>query len=364
MGKKLFDFAIGNPPYQSGDNESNSRQDPIYPIFYDAAKDLANSYILISPARFLFNAGLTSKSWNQKMLADPHIKVERYVPNGADVFPNTDIKGGVTIVYRDSQKDFGAIKKFIPDPNQRSIAHKVQKDHFESLSTIMHGGRSDLLLNHLAIQTFPQIITDRLKAIQKKNPKVKNLGPKEEFEIKSSSFDVTPYLFGEEKPINEHDYFKILGLKGMRRIWTWINKRYVIPRNPKDNNLNCYKVLIPKASGAGHYGETLSEPVIAGPDASSTPTFISIGKFPTLVEAESAKKYIYTKFARALLGILKITQDIVPSKWEYVPLQDFSSKSDIDWSKSIHDIDLQLYKKYGLSTDEIKFIESHVKEMA
>ncbi len=74
-------------------------------------------------------------------------------------------------------------------------------------------------------------------------------------------------------------------------------------------------------------------------------------------------KYVKSKFARTMLGILKITQDNPPEKWKYVPLQDFTSNSDIDWSKSIPEIDQQLYKKYGLSPEEIKFIEIHVKEM-
>lgn len=74
-------------------------------------------------------------------------------------------------------------------------------------------------------------------------------------------------------------------------------------------------------------------------------------------------KYIKSKFARALLGILKITQDNPPEKWKYVPLQDFTSDSDINWSQSVADIDRQLYAKYGLDDEEIEFIESHVKEM-
>ena len=78
---------------------------------------------------------------------------------------------------------------------------------------------------------------------------------------------------------------------------------------------------------------------------------------------EQVIEYISTKFVRALLGILKTTQDLTPDKWKYVPLQDFSDKSDIDWSKSIHEIDLQLYRKYGLSSEEIDFIEANVKEM-
>lgn len=65
-----------------------------------------------------------------------------------------------------------------------------------------------------------------------------------------------------------------------------------------------------------------------------------------------------------MLGILKVTQDNNKGVWQYVPLQDFTSASDIDWSKSIHEIDLQLYRKYGLDEKEIEFIESHVKEMA
>lgn len=65
-----------------------------------------------------------------------------------------------------------------------------------------------------------------------------------------------------------------------------------------------------------------------------------------------------------MLGVLKITQDNTKEKWKFVPLQNFTSNSDIDWSKSIHEIVLQLYRKYGLDDKEINFIESHVKEMA
>ena len=363
MGKKLFDFVIGNPPYQSGDNESNSRQEPVYQHFYESAESLGEKYMLISPARFLFNAGLTSKEWNKKMLSDEHLKVEKYVQNGNEVFPNTDIKGGVAVIYHDDKKNFGAIETFIPDENLREIAIKVRKSKPTPISEIMHGGRSDLLFNNLAITENPQIVSDRLKAIQKKNPKVTSLAKNEEFEIKSSAFDVLPYMFHKSVQ-NEILYYRILGLSNMSREWRWVEKKYVYARNQKDNNLNSYKVLIPKASGTGKFGEALSEPIISAPNDTSTPTFISMGKFSSEFEAKSAVKYICSKFCRTLLGILKITQDIVPSKWLYVPLQDFTSSSDIDWSKSVHEIDLQLYKKYGLSDEEISFIETNVKEMA
>ena len=70
-----------------------------------------------------------------------------------------------------------------------------------------------------------------------------------------------------------------------------------------------------------------------------------------------------TKFCRAMLGILKVTQHNPPQTWAKVPLQDFTASSDIDWSKSVAEIDLQLYKKYSLSAEEINFIESKVRTM-
>ena len=64
-----------------------------------------------------------------------------------------------------------------------------------------------------------------------------------------------------------------------------------------------------------------------------------------------------------MLGILKVTQNNPKETWKYVPMQDFTENSDIDWSKSIHEIDLQLYQKYSLSKNEVEFIESKIKPM-
>ena len=135
-----------------------------------------------------------------------------------------------------------------------------------------------------------------------------------------------------------------------------------------NSNLEKYKVMVPKANGSGALGEVLSTPLIGKPLIGKpligfTETFISIGEVNTSSEAEAILKYVKSKFARTMLGILKITQDNTRPVWRLVPLQDFTSTSDIDWSKSIPEIDQQLYAKYGLSQEEIDFIESHVKEM-
>lgn len=95
----------------------------------------------------------------------------------------------------------------------------------------------------------------------------------------------------------------------------------------------------------------------------TTESFLSVGSFEVRSEAEHAFKYVKTRFCRTLVSVLKTTQDITPEKFSYVPLQDFTPVSDIDWSCSIPEIDKQLYTKYGLDKTEIAFIESHVKEM-
>ena len=227
----------------------------------------------------------------------------------------------------------------------------------------MFGGRSDLKFNDLFVEENPESVEARLKVIQKKHPEVTELAPNEEYELKSSTLETLSFLFDSIPPKNISDYYKILGLEKGKRTYKWIKKGYMVARYPSRNNIDKYKVLFPEATGNGILGETISTPVILGPMESATPTFISIGQFDTRAEAEAALKYIKTKLVRTLLGILKKTQHTAPSNWAYVPIQDFTSKSDIDWNLSVSEIDRQLYKKYELSKDEIDFIEKTVKEM-
>ena len=117
------------------------------------------------------------------------------------------------------------------------------------------------------------------------------------------------------------------------------------------------------ASGSGIFGEAITPPFILKPNQGYTQTYIGVGAFKTEFEAECLAKYIKTKFLRTLLGVLKITQHNDISTWRMIPLQNFTANSDIDWSVSIPEIDKQLYAKYGLSQEEIDFIETHVKEM-
>lgn len=363
-----WDFAIGNPPYHES-GTTNNKAEAVYPFFYECAEKIADRYLLISPARFLFNAGLTSKEWNEKMLSDAHIRIEKYFKDSAEVFPNTNINGGIAIVYRDLRSVFHPVNCFIPDDKLREIAEKVKKGEGGSMTSIIYGGRSDLKFNDFFLHDYPETKGRILALLQEKHPEIKELGPNEEYEIKSSSFERTPYAFLDVEPSDKENYYKILGIEKGHRVYKWVKKTYLSPRYPQRNNIDFFKVFISNSDGAaGQIGKPipariLGTPVIAEPAVSAFPTFMSIGRFKTIKEARNVEKYVKTRFARVLLGILKITQHITPKTWENVPIQDFTTNSDINWNTSIANIDKQLYKKYGLSPEEIDFIETHVKEM-
>ena len=105
---KKFDFSIGNPAYQKESVGDNANDTPLYHLFFDSSTSIADKVLLITPARFLFNAGGTPKEWNSKMLNDEHLKVEMYEQDSNKIFPGTSITGGVVISYRDKDKNFGS----------------------------------------------------------------------------------------------------------------------------------------------------------------------------------------------------------------------------------------------------------------
>ena len=342
---RKFDVVIGNPPYQDESIGGNTKAPSIYHLFISDSYKIANIVELIHPARFLFNAGDTPKKWNRKMLNSNHLKVMYFTQDASKVFSNTDIKGGIAVTYFNKQKKFTPIKTFSIYPEINDILQKVLNRDFKTLS--------DIVYSPVAYKFTSKMHSDypNLKA---------KLSKGNEFEVKTNVFDTIPEVFFDKKPNDGSDYVRILGrTNGKTREKKYIKRDYIFNKT----NLDYYKVALPEANGKGTLGETLSTPQILRPQEGHTQTFLTIGCFDTENEAIAAKKYISTKFARTMLDTLKITQHNSISTWKNVPLQDFTDKSDIDWTKSIPEIDQQLYDKYGLSDDEIAFIEKNVKEM-
>ena len=339
-----FDFVIGNPPYQDetlGDNKEFAP--PVYHKFFENAYDIGETVEMIHPARFLFNAGSTPKQWNEQMLQDPYLKVLYFEQDSSKVFSNTDIKGGIAITYHNKTQRVGAIGTFTPYDELNAILKKVAptEETASLISIIYIQNRFDLEALYL---DYPEL----------KN----NIGSNgKDKRLRNNIFDKIP-LFVEEKQ-NDND-IAVIGVISNKRCWRYISQKYI---DTTHENLYKWKVLVVRVNGSGALGEVLSNPIIAAPNEGYTQTFIGIGGFNSKEEAENALKYVKSKFARTMLGTLKITQDNNRDTWKMIPLQDFSSSSDIDWSASISNIDRQLYKKYGLSEEEIYFIDSKVKEM-
>lgn len=336
-----FDVVIGNPPYQEEAQGTSTKDMPIYHKFISESYKISKKASLITPARFLSNAGGTPKTWNQQMLNNQHVKVSFFEQKSGNVFPGTDIKGGVAVTYYDAEREFEPIEVFVPFIEMNSIRKKVIKKNFESIDQFVTN-RGSYRYSDLIYTDFPKLmsrVSDR--------------------RVASNAFEKLPELFFDIKPEDGNEYIKIYGRFNNERVYKWFRKDYVTC----PSNFEKYKIILPKANGSGAIGEVLSTPVIGYPVIGYTETFISVGEFDSLEEAEACLKYIKSKFLRTMLGILKITQDNTKAVWHYIPLQDFTVNSDIDWTQSVADIDRQLYQKYDLSPEEIAFIETHVREM-
>ncbi|HEU6604166.1 TPA: Eco57I restriction-modification methylase domain-containing protein [Streptococcus pneumoniae] len=303
-----FDVVIGNPPYQE---TGEARDEPIYHYFIDEAYKIADKSILITPARFLFKAGQTPKNWMEKMLEDKHLKVQFYELKSGKVFTIFETLNGI-------------VKKIEKHPE------------FETFSDLVYPQGIYRFSNKL-FSDYPN--AEKLQGKGTKN------------KIVSKSLTQLDFVF---KNNEEKDHVALLGRIGSERVYRYINKKYLDLPETFEN----YNVFVPEANGSGALGEVLSTPLIGHTD-----TFLSIGNFKTKFEADACIKFIKTKFARVLLGVLKVTQHNSRKTWYYVPLQDFTVNSDIDWTQSVTDIDRQLDQKYDLSPEEIAFIENHVREM-
>lgn len=343
MSKK-FDVVIGNPPYQEEAQGGGTRDTPVYHLFMNAAYEFGEKVMLVTPARFLFNAGFTPKAWNEKMLADPHLSVPIYVPNSSQLFPGTDIKGGIAITYRDETRKGEPIGTFTHGPELDAIVQKVTGFGDASLEAEITSSRS---------YRYTAVLYDE-------HPELKALRPAgNEGLISTNTFAQFGKVLSNEQPTDGLAYSRLFGLDRRDRAFKWIRRDYI--SGPP--SLDRFKVAVAKTNGTGGMSDVLSSPLVLGPDVAVTQTFITIGAFAAESEAEACLRYIKSKFARTMLAVLKATQDNPAKTWRYVPNQDFTSSSDIDWAKSIAEIDRQLYAKYGLDEAEIAFVESRIKPM-
>lgn len=342
-----FDVIIGNPPYQMSDGGgTGDSSTPVYDKFMTACVSLNPNLIsLITPSRWM-KGGKGLQKFRETMISDTRIRYIEDYEDAKRVFPNNNIDGGVSFFVWDNNYDgkvsyeyisksgevvlskrylAGVTDTVIRDPRQYTIIEKALRDEDELFSTIV--------------------------------------SPRKPFGLNSDLFN-RPEKY-KEMDIKESymkDYVKVYGVKGIKggskRIAGYVRQEDVVRNH---NDIDKYKLFFSKAFMTT---STVPPKVIMGePGTACTETFLQIGSYDSNIEMVNTLKYIKTKFFRALLFYNRHSLNISRNSFDLIPLQNFTTSSDIDWSKSKHEIDKQLYKKYKLNENEIAFVETSIEEM-
>lgn len=343
---------VGNPPYQVMDGGNSNSATPIYNAFVDISRIMSPHFIsMIIPSRWLIG-GRGLDSFRETMLKDKHISILHDFHKSTECFPAVEIKGGVcyflwsindisnncSIITHNSgiismsnrplQED--GISTFIRSEHQISIISKVKKSTSLWLSSWLNAGR--FYGFHTKIE-WTDTLNGKIQTADGKDfiPITKTYTPENTIKI---------YIHGGE---------------------CWINYNK-IPKNQK--YVSSFKVILPRSGNPG--STIIGKPKISEVNTCSSNTYVVAIKpdgTMTRLEAENLLKYMTSKFFRFLVATKTTTQSLSLPAYSFIPLQDFTANSDIDWSKSIAEIDAQLYAKYNLSEDEISFIESMIKPM-
>lgn len=324
---------VGNPPYQIMDGGTDRGAIPIYHHFVSISKQVKPQYIsLIMPARW-YAGGRGLDEFREQMMNDASLSVLYDYELSKDLFPTVDIAGGLCYFLWDLNHSGGC--RIV---NNSAIKAQIATRRLNQFSTIIR--------SNAAIPILDKVIHESAKFL---NECVLPINP----------FGFRTYFRGKEQGT-----VKILTSKG----WAYVERDEI----PKGKELiDQYKVIIGRfvpsngemsvKPGDGY--RVLTEPKVLKPMEINTETYIDTAVFHSQIEAENYCKYLHCKFSRYLLRQSVTSVNVTKECFVFVPLQDFTDKSDIDWSQSVADIDRQLYRKYNLTDDEIAFIESMIKPM-
>ncbi|MBP3673225.1 MAG: Eco57I restriction-modification methylase domain-containing protein [Oscillospiraceae bacterium] len=316
-----FDVIIGNPPYQlsTAGNDNGAQAKPLYHKFIEQAKKLKPNYLsMIIPSRW-FSGGWGLDDFRNDMMTDRKLVELHDFPDASDCFPGVDIKGGVCYFLWDN--------------------HANKDCHF-----VTHQGHEIVSESYRSLKEKNCDIVIRYNEAIPILHKVRSFG--------EASFET---LVSTKKPFGFITNYSGGSKESFpRAVKLYANKRIeYVSRSSILRNQDCVdkdKVIVPKAVGSGDPKTDVIKPLYCEPNACCTETYLLVGPFASKEICENVMSYIGTKFFHFLVTLQKNTQDCMKRVYSFVPVQDFSKP----WT------DEALYSKYGLTEEEIAFIETMV----
>lgn len=321
-----LDAVIGNPPYQVMDGGGNgSSAIPVYQKFVDIAKKMKSSYVsMIMPAKW-YTGGKGLDDFRKEMLNDKRVTYIADFDDSRLLFPTADIAGGVCYF------NWSALHQGLCT----FVSHKG------NTTTTFKRNLSD---NDVFVRDM--IAYEIIKKVKAMNEKT----------MDSVVFSRNPFGFASNSNFSthqSHDSTRIFTSKG----WAFVSKADV--RSNK-NQVGKWKVIMSKA-GAEHAGQSdangmkkvISRIEVISPNEICSESYLLLSCFDNKEEAVNQTTYIKTRFVRFLLAAILLTQNIAKDKFQLIPIQDFTRP----W------VDIDLYKKYDLTAEEIAYIEDTIKPM-
>ena len=326
MGNKLVDFCIGNPPYQLEIGiEKDNYSIPLYHKFVEQAKKLCPKYLtMIIPSRW-FAGGRGLDDFRKDMLSDNRLTVIVDYPDATECFTNgIDLSGGVCYFLWD--KDYHG--------NCRVSSIQNGKEKSTMFRPLLENNCDTFIRFNEAVPILHKIQSFKEKSFSQ------YVSPQTPFGIISS--------FSKYQDVPFQGSVELLCVKGKK----YIDKAYVTKNKQW---IGSYKIYISKSYGErGAYPyRFLAKPMIGYPESCCTQTYLMLGPFNDEKECKNVISYIHTRFFRFCVMLKKNTQDAMRNVYSLVPLQDFSHP----WT------DEMLYQKYGLTDEEIAFVESMIRPM-
>ena len=318
-----FDVIIGNPPYQLDDGGYGTSAAPIYQLFVEKALDLAPRYaVFVTPSRWMAG-GKGLDKYRERMLSDKRMRSIVDFPKLYEAFPGVKIRGGISYFLWDGEHNGSCTVQTIWDGKPTGPATARYLDAYDVL---VRRNESVPILEKVKAKGEPTL--DRRVSSQK-------------------PFGLRTFFHGKPDSKRLKNPLKLFGSQKI----TWV-ERSEIPSNAAW--IDKWKILMTRVQGTSAAVETkfLSKPIIAEPGTACTESYLVAGLFDSEVEAKNYASYLRTRFARFLVSLRKSTQDAPKHVYAFIP----DLPLDQEWT------DAKLYKRYGLTEEEVAFIESQVAE--